>query len=178
MEKKTLRKRVKSAVSALPTAEAARQSAIVREQLLRLIEQRQAGVVALFSPLADEVQIGSLAAELSCRVVMPRVSDDLVNMEFFDFSPEQMSEGAFGISEPQSEDCCSPEEIDLMVVPALAYTRDGVRLGRGRGFYDRYLAREGFRAYTVGVCYSCQIFDSLPSQMHDKRVNEVVWCGK
>ena len=59
-------------------------------------------------------------------------------------------------------------------VPAVAFTRRGERLGRGKGFYDCYLSREGFRAYTVGVCYSHQLLDTLPTEPHDRRVDEVV----
>ena len=61
-----------------------------------------------------------------------------------------------------------------MVVPGVAFASDGRRLGRGKGYYDRYLAREGFRAYTVAVCYSCQLRDDVPAEPHDKRVDEVV----
>ena len=85
-----------------------------------------------------------------------------------------MEVGAYGINEPQGDTPCPAEAIDLMVVPAVAFTRRGERLGRGKGFYDCYLSREGFRAYTVGVCYSHQLLDSLPTEPHDCRVDEVV----
>ena len=62
-----------------------------------------------------------------------------------------------------------------MVVPGVAFSADGVRLGRGKGYYDRYIAREGFRAYTIGVCYDCQMLGQLPCDEHDRRVDSVIY---
>ena len=69
---------------------------------------------------------------------------------------------------------CSAADIDVMVVPGVAFTSVGDRLGRGKGYYDRYMAREGFRAQTIGVCYSCQLCDELPVEEHDRRVDRVI----
>ena len=101
-------------------------------------------------------------------------ADGTPEMEFFDYEPTALADGAYGIAEPQGESVCAAAEIDLMIVPGVAFTREGVRLGRGKGYYDRYLAREGVRAYTVGVCYACQLLQELPSEEHDRRVDIVV----
>lgn len=69
---------------------------------------------------------------------------------------------------------CDPAEIDLLVVPGVAFAPIGSRLGRGRGYYDRYLAQPGFRAATVGVCYRHQLVDDLPAEPHDRPVGCVV----
>ena len=151
------------------------QSENVAEQLCEIIACRKPGVVALFAPLSDEVQIGDLGSQLSCRVVLPRVCGD--DMEFYDFSDSSLEQGAFGIMEPQGTAACRADEIDLMVVPGVAFTASGDRLGRGKGYYDKYLSREGFRAYCVGVCYAHQLLKELPIESHDKQMNMVV-CGK
>jgi 5-formyltetrahydrofolate cyclo-ligase len=67
-----------------------------------------------------------------------------------------------------------PEKIDLILVPGLAFTRDGQRLGRGGGYYDRYLAALPSGAVKLGVCFQCQLLDSLPLEAHDQRVHAVV----
>ncbi len=72
---------------------------------------------------------------------------------------------------------CDPADIDLIVVPGVAFTAAGARLGRGRGYYDRYLSQPEMRAYTVGVCYAHQIVDALPSEPHDVAVERVI-CGR
>ncbi|MBQ5923346.1 MAG: 5-formyltetrahydrofolate cyclo-ligase [Alistipes sp.] len=179
MEKKKIRQRVKAQVLSLSTEEKAAQSCAVMARLRSAIADRQPHVVALFSPLNDEVQIAPLADLLAqdYRVVLPRVGDredGTPEMEFFDYAPQAMASGAYGIIEPQGGEPCRAEEIDLMVVPGVAFTREGVRLGRGKGYYDRYLAREGFRAYTIGVCYACQLCDALPCGEYDRKVDIVV----
>jgi 5-formyltetrahydrofolate cyclo-ligase len=88
-----------------------------------------------------------------------------------------MASGAYGIFEPQSGELYRAEEIDLMVVPGVAFSADGRRLGRGKGYYDRYLSRDGFRACCIGVCYDCQLREDIPAEPHDKRVEKVV-AGK
>ena len=179
MEKKKIRQIVKASVLSLSAQEKTAQSCAVMARLRDIIMERKPHVVALFSPLADEVQIAPLADALArdYRVVLPRVGDredGTPEMEFFDYNQQQMADGAYGIAEPQGDKRCPAEQIDLMVVPGVAFTREGIRLGRGKGYYDRYLAREGFRAYTVGVCYACQVCEQLPSEPFDRQVDIVV----
>lgn len=65
-------------------------------------------------------------------------------------------------------------EIDLVVCPGVAFTADGRRLGRGRGYYDRYLGDPVFRGFRVGVCYAHQLVDDLPVEPHDVRMDRVI----
>ncbi len=172
MDKKAIRKEIKRQTLALTTANSESQSETVVKRLLEIISQREPQTVALFSPLKDEVQIGSLMQRIECRVVVPRVEGD--EMEFYDLASGSLVEGTFGIMEPQSGEPIEPRKIDVMVVPGVAFTPSGDRLGRGKGYYDRYLSREGFRAYCVGVCYPHQMVDELPVEPHDRRMDEVV----
>lgn len=172
MEKTQIRRQIKLATRALSVVQCHEQSQRVIAQLREIIAQRKPRVVALFAPLHDEVQIGELGKQLGCRVVLPRVEGQ--DMEFYDYDASSMVEGSFGILEPQSTEVCRAEEIDLMVVPGVAFTASGDRLGRGKGFYDRYLSRRGFRAYCVGVCYAHQLVEELPTEPHDKAVDMVV----
>ena len=174
-----MRRRIKSEILALSPVSQAEQSRQVAEQLRSLIEQSGARVVALFAPLADEVQIGSLAEQLVCRVALPRVgdmADGTPDMKFFYYDKQSLAAGAYGIQEPQAGEVCSAADIDVMVVPGVAFTLAGDRLGRGKGYYDRYMAREGFRAQTIGVCYACQLCDELPVEEHDRRVDRVIFA--
>ena len=175
--KKEIRREVKQAVLALSAAERESQSQRVCEQIKVLIAEHNPATVALFSPLPDEVDVTTLITSLGCRVVLPRVgdkADGTPEMEFYDYAALAMASGAYGIIEPQSGEPCRAEEIDLMVVPGVAFSSDGCRLGRGKGYYDRYLSREGFRACCIGVCYDCQLRKDIPAEPHDKRVEKVV----
>ena len=172
MEKKELRREMKRQTLALTESEIKRQSEAAMKILLQQVEFRRPSMVALFAPLADEIQLLPLVEKLSCRVVLPRVEGD--DMEFYDYDSRAMQIGSFGIVEPQGVEPVEAEQIDLMVVPGVAFTAAGDRLGRGKGYYDRYLSREGFRAFCVGVCYEHQVVESLPVEPHDKAMDEVV----
>jgi 5-formyltetrahydrofolate cyclo-ligase len=71
-------------------------------------------------------------------------------------------------------DLVAPEEIDLILIPGLAFTRKGERLGRGGGYYDRFLARVGLRAVKLGICFKEQLLEELPIESHDARVDRVL----
>ena len=134
-----------------------------------------AKTVAVFMPLGDEPPIRE-AVECwaqTKRVVVPKVEGD--QMSFYDFRAEQMSSGAFGIDEPQMTAECPPEQIEVMIVPAVALARNGARMGRGRGYYDRYLgAANATRIYKIGTCFACQLVDELPTEPHDVVMDRVV----
>ena len=180
MTKKSIRQSIKQATQGLSAEDIRRQRDGVNTALRDIITSRQPSVVALCAPLSDEVDITPvidyLAEQKECLVLLPRVDVSVEGpmMEFFEYQPDMLSVGAYGIREPQGAKPFPVEAIDMMVVPAIAFTRKGERLGRGKGFYDCYLSREGFRAYTVGVCYSHQLLDSLPTEPHDCCVDEVV----
>ena len=171
-DKRTIRKAVRAEIARLTDTEKAELSAQIFNKIAELQEVRQASVVALFASLADEPQTTAIIEQLaqSKRIVLPRIEGD--EMEFYDIS-EGLREGAFGIMEPTATTPISPDKIDVMIVPGVAFTREGFRLGRGKGFYDKYLSYNGFRAYTIGVCFPCQIVENIPTEQHDKIVDKV-----
>lgn len=181
MDKKETRAAIRRATSALGTDERRRQSLAVTARLQQIIGGERPAVTALFAPLPDEIDIGALIGTAPGRIVLPRVEpseDGTARMEFYDFDPAAMARGAFGIDEPQGTVPCRPEEIDLMVVPGMAFTRGGLRLGRGKGYYDRYMSREGFRARRIGVCFIHQLLGTLPAEPHDRPMDEVITAAE
>lgn len=177
MDKKQLRREIKSAIMALSDEQKSEQSARVVEAVEAIVRERQPQVLALFWPLADEVDVRALFGLKGCKIVLPRIvndADDIAQMEFFEYSASELARGTYGIMEPQSAEACRAGEIDMMVVPGVAFTAAGERMGRGKGYYDRYLSREGFRAYCVGVCYDCQLHDAIPTEPHDRYMDEII----
>lgn len=140
-----------------------------------LPEFAAARTVAAYISLRDEPSTADFLrfAATERRIVVPRVEGE--HMNFFEYRPEAMVRGAFGILEPASDAApCAASDIDLMIVPGTSFTRDGRRMGRGGGYYDRYLAQCGLHAFTVGVCFGVQLSDDLPSEPHDRRVDMVI----
>lgn len=137
---------------------------------------RQAEVVAAFCALTDEPATEAVLrrwVEHGKRVAVPRVEGD--TMRFFYYDPAKLQRGSFGIEEPSDEaELCPPAEIELMIVPGVAFTASGDRMGRGRGYYDKYLSQSDFRGYTIGVGYAHQLLPSLPTEEHDVRLDEVI----
>ena len=173
LDKRTIRKEIRAKIAELSTEEKQALSAQIFSKIERLPEIEEASVVALFVSLADEPITTDIIAHLSRtkRVVVPRIEGD--EMNFYDIA-EGLQPGAYGIMEPISTAPIEPSEIDVMIVPGVVFTRNGARCGRGKGFYDKYLSRSGFRAYTIGVCYPCQIVETLPTEEHDKVLDRVI----
>ena len=118
------------------------------------------------------------------RVALPRCIDAAGTMEFYYLDAAlpfeaQTEIGAYGLTEPKTVlekvDTKDFPHASLFLVPALAFSRDGRRLGKGKGFYDRYIARISY-AFPVlaGLCFSCQIISDVPSGVRDARVSHIV----
>ncbi|NCC13154.1 MAG: 5-formyltetrahydrofolate cyclo-ligase [Spirochaetia bacterium] len=139
-----------------------------------------AGAHSLFAffPLRDEADITEVLQDaLAHKVLALPVSDADGTLHFFQvFSFETLQKGRFGIAEPQPTRELFPTQEDLLLVPAVAYTRQGQRLGRGKGYYDRFLSHHT-GCPTLGICRSHQLVETLPEEEHDKRVAAVLCAG-
>ena len=171
--KQQLRRRMRALRAAIPDR-AARAEAIavaVLEQCTRL----GAATVMAFVGVGNEPDTGPMINGLASagrRVLLPRVvGDEIVAVEH---DPARaLTIGAFGIPSP-SGDPVDPKEIDVVLVPGLAFTREGRRLGQGGGFYDRLLPHLRADCVTVGICFAEQIVDDLATEPHDRIVDLVV----
>ena len=173
-DKRTLRKEIRKKIAELSNEEKSAISTQIFSKLEKCCEICDASVVALFVSLSDEPQTADFIEKLLSKnkqVVVPRIEGE--EMNFYDIS-EGVEIGSFGILEPTSKEPINPSKIDVMIVPGVVFTLDGKRCGRGKGFYDKYLSHKGFRAYTIGVCYPCQIIEALPIEEHDKMLDTIV----
>ena len=174
-DKYDIRRGAKNAVKALSDSEKADKSALILSNVAQLEVVERAEVVALYASLPDEVQSFALIEQLSKtkRVVLPRVAGD--EMDFYAYDPQSLKVGAFGIEEPQGAEVVAPEQIDVIIVPGVAFTEGGKRCGRGKGYYDKYLSREGFCAVKVGVCYKEQLVEDIPNEPHDIVMDYIIF---
>ena len=175
MTKKELRAAMRKLNLGLTPAERAGASARIFARAEGLEAFAAAHTVALFCSLPDEPDTAGALAEWSRdkRVVLPSVEGDV--MQFYAYDPRTMCRGAFGIAEPgPGSRFCPSSEIDLVIVPGTAFTAPGQRLGRGRGYYDKFLSQPGVRAVKVGVCYAHQLVGELPAEPHDVNMDVVI----
>jgi 5-formyltetrahydrofolate cyclo-ligase len=170
---------MKAALAALPEAEAARRSNRACEQLAALAEFAEARTVMLYVPIPGELDcLAAVRAgwERGKTVLVPRVSPSQAGVMHairID-SEDDLEPGSYGIREPREGTPWPLDEIDMIVVPALAFDRAGHRLGRGGGFYDRFLARRSAGSVACGVGFSLQIAPELPREAHDQPLDMVV----
>ena len=102
---------------------------------------------------------------------LPRVNG--LDLDILPYSRTRTHLGAFHIEEPDGDDLADVADMDLIVVPAVAFDRSGNRVGRGKGYYDRLLCRA--KAVTVGVCYDFQLLDDeIESEDFDVPVNFII----
>lgn len=175
MEKKELRLLMKRRNRSLAPDVRGAASARMLANVERLPCFARARTVALFASLADEPDTAEALKRWSAsrQLLLPRVEGD--TMRFYRYDPLAMRTGAFGIAEPAPDaQPCEPAEIDLIIVPGTAFTAAGGRMGRGRGFYDRYLAQPGMRAVKIGLCYAHQVVAQLPAEPHDVPVDRII----
>ena len=132
--------------------------------------------IALFAAMPREPDLGSLIALMpERRFVFPRICEG--EMEFHPVANmNELRAGTWGILEPRAEaQISAPAEIDLLLCPGLAFTRAGHRLGKGKGYYDRYLVRfVNARPPCYGVTFSAFVCDSIPCEPHDAMMDRVI----
>ena len=135
-----------------------------------------ADTLLLYSALQDEVPTQSLLDELVAQgktVLLPRVVSD-TDMELRQYTGLQdLQVGAFDILEPTGKLFTDYEKIDVAVVPGMAFDKEGHRLGRGKGYYDRFL-RLLPKTYKIGICFSWQLVDNVPTDEHDILMDQIM----
>jgi 5-formyltetrahydrofolate cyclo-ligase len=95
-----------------------------------------------------------------------------VNLEVLPYNRSTLQLGAFQIEEPQGDEVSDISDIELIVVPGIAYDRRGNRVGRGKGYYDRLLTST--RATKIGVGYDFQLVDEIDAEPHDVLMDVIV----
>ena len=175
--KAELRREIRTRLKELKPASASTDAASLVAQVTRLAEWKAARSVFLFVPMSGEPAVDvllELALAAGKRVAVPayEAETDSYLAREVKVSTEDLVTGKFGVREPHRR---CPEvpvgALDFAVVPGVAFTPDGKRLGRGRGFYDRMLA--SFRAVSCGVGLDEQIVADMPVEPHDVKLSYV-----
>lgn len=172
MEKQEIRRKIKNLRMMLDETDKRSAAREVFDRLEATSAFIMAHKILMYHSLPDELFTHEFLDKWASRkqFYLPRVNG--VNLEILPYESTRLELGSFHIEEPTGDDLTDPEEIELIVVPAVAYDRRGNRLGRGKGFYDRLLSTT--RAVKVGVGYDFQLIDELPTEEHDVPVDFVI----
>lgn len=144
-------------------------SAAMRRHLTATPQWQAARSVMMFAALGFEPDfIPLIDAASGKRLIFPSMESERIMPRAVPAATSlRLSPG--GIREPSIVSCpvVPPGEIDLIIVPGLGFGRDGTRLGRGRGHYDRFLTQLRPGTLLCGACFTCQVMDTMPTEPHD-----------
>ncbi|MCP4379271.1 MAG: 5-formyltetrahydrofolate cyclo-ligase [bacterium] len=175
--KKQIRTEIKNALAAMTPEQTASASSEATQKLITKREFTDARSVMIFLPMPGEISALDIAraAWLSGkRVAVPKIrAPGVMDAIVINSLNQDLAPGAMGILEPTGNDVLAMSELDLIVTPALAYDRTGNRLGRGGGYYDRFISQsEG--SLVCGLIFDGQLLDELPVEPHDQPVDMLV----
>ena len=178
--KKALRESIIARRHALEASQRRAHSAKIVERLVQLPEYRDAAVIAAYASFGSELDTsGFLESVLSTgkQLLLPRINKAGRYLELRQVSDMQsgLVAGVWGIREP-GEHCAlrSAADVDFILVPGVAFTAKGERLGYGGGYYDRLLAGVRPQACRAAGAFSLQMVEDLPTGDHDQRVHLIV----
>lgn len=157
--------------NALAAGEVTRRSKRVQEFLLNSKEFKSAKTIGAYYAFGSEVKTDLIieqARSLGKKIALPSVEGD--GLTFYELSSgKYLVKGRFGIMEPLPYG--HVEKIDLLMVPGIAFDKKGYRLGYGKGYYDKFLAKK--KMASIGLAYSFQLLESLPVDRHDEKLDAV-----
>jgi len=157
-------------------------SKIISKKILSLKEIKESKNIMIYVSYRSEVSTNKLIISLlnkNKRIFAPYCIKDEKRMEVVEIeNPDQdLEKGAYGIKEPAKRirnNKIDPKNLDIVVVPAVAFSKSGYRVGYGGGYYDRFLERLANKTITIGINYEEMLFDTVPKEDHDLAVDMVV----
>lgn len=173
--KASLRREIKARLASFSAEELREKSQKVIEKLEAHLEFRSARTVLLYHSMPAEVFTHELLekyAEEKC-LLLPRIDGENLRLFRYRRGAQLEKNAAFPIFEPSGEEFLEVEKVELAIIPAMAFSRDGARLGHGKGFYDRLLPR--LNAKLIGLCFDFQVLPEIPTEKHDINVSEVIF---
>ena len=187
--KQALRKELKKHLKSMSSEERSKQSQTVFNKLISTDAFRDSKSLSLYMSMPGEVETNELMKycfQFGKKCFIPHYKGDLMKMVLLENQADydSLPLTAWNIKQPADDDVrhdAMNEDggLDVIIVPGLGFTRDGLRLGRGRGYYDNYFRKyeEKFkkRPLLVGLSYTCQIVEDLPADEFDIRLDQVLY---
>lgn len=173
-EKKIIRDHVKLLKRNITAKEKELQSLYIFDQIEKMDVFHRAHIVLCYWSLSDEVDTHGFIKKWVQKkfFLLPVVDENELKLKLFTGEDNLIKTTQFNIFEPAGEDFTSMNEIDLAIIPGIAFDKNKNRMGRGKGYYDRFLPK--IRAIKTGVCFNFQLFDEVPHNEKDIKMDIVV----
>ena len=150
---------------------------LLLQEILPTHSNKKIALLSYFSTFKGEIKISPLRNK-SSEEIIPFYPQVTTSEMFFLKSENKFTKGIYGIYEPQDGEVFQPENFDLAIVliPGLGFDTDGNRLGRGKGYYDRFLGNltKSLPTIKIGIGISCQLVSDIPVENHDQKMDFLV----
>jgi len=179
LTKEAIRCRMLRRLKSQKEVERVRKSRIIENAVIATEAFRKAKVIVCYIAFGGEVETGLImryAYKLGKRLGVPRCLAGRKMEVCLWYPGTPLTKGIYGTWEPVKKKCIRIQDIDLVLVPGLAFDLLGNRLGRGKGFYDQFLSRVPFSAKTIGLAYDFQLVPRLCVTPNDFRLDRVIFA--
>ncbi len=142
------------------------------QQLFSLEEYKKAKNIICYYPLKYEVNTLLCLEDTSKNWFLPKVNG--ANLDICPYCKEKIKSGSYNIKEPLTDKILSYQNIDIIIIPAVAADKNGYRLGYGKGFYDRFLYSSKINALKIMLIYSDLLFSTIYPETFDKKADIII----
>jgi len=155
-----------------------RKSKIIKEKLFRIPVFKKAKRVMFYISFDGEVNTQDMIKETQKlgKIVVVPVCNNRMLMPCLLANKARLEKGPYGISQPVVKNPVKLQDLDLVIVPGVAFSKKGMRLGRGRGYYDRFLKKLPKKTTSIGLAFDFQILPSLPATTTDVNVDRTIFA--
>jgi len=156
-----------------------RKSKLIKDKLLRTKVFKKAKIIMFYIAFGGEVNTEEMireAKKIGKVICVPICRKDKETMQPNIFEDHgKLKKGPYGVLEPVTQALIKPKDLDLVIVPGLAFDKQGNRLGRGKGCYDRFLNQLPKNVASIGLAFDFQILPQIPTTSYDVSVKKIIF---
>ena len=177
LAKKALRKEIKKLKKDIDAKQRHAKSINIMMQLENLSEFTEAKTIFIYWAMDDEVDTRDFIIKWYKKkdFILPSINKDRLVLKKFTGTNSLQNGDIYSIPEPIGEPFTTITEIDLAIIPGVAFDKNNNRMGRGKAYYDNILKQMENNTFLVGICYDIQFVNKVPTETHDIKMNKVVY---
>jgi len=179
LTKRIIRSKIKAELKAQKERDRSLKSKLIKDALFGASVFKKAKRVMFYIAFGGEVDTADMikeAQKLGKIIVVPVCKKNRIIKACLLGKDARLARGPYGIWEPVIQECLDLKHLDLVVVPGIAFDKEGNRLGRGKGYYDRFLKKLPKKTTSIGLAFDFQILPFVPAKVHDVSVNKIFFA--